>query len=106
MARNENTMSTGLARRSKLVITMKAAWLYDAGRPCGIEASTAKHLAAEAGFNACKQAATIHGGMGYAREVHVERPMREVVNPCLASAGRQMAVNFLAERALDLPKSY
>jgi acyl-CoA dehydrogenase len=88
------------------LITMKAAWLYDAGRPCGIEANAAKYLAAEAGFNACKQSVMTHGGMGYAREFHVERLMREVMLPYLAPVSQQMALNFLAERALDLPKSY
>ena len=34
--------------------TRKAAWLYDSGRACGIEANAAKYLAAEAGFDACK----------------------------------------------------
>ncbi len=88
------------------LMAMKAAWLYDSGRPCGIEANAAKYLAAEAGFNACKQAVMTHGGMGYAREFHVERLMREVMIPYLAPVSQQMALNFLAERALDLPKSY
>ncbi|MDH3596575.1 MAG: acyl-CoA/acyl-ACP dehydrogenase [Rhodospirillales bacterium] len=88
------------------LMAMKAAWLYDNGRPCGIEANAAKYLAAEAGFKACKQAVMTHGGMGYAREFHVERLMREVMIPYLAPVSQQMALNFLAERALDLPKSY
>ena len=29
------------------------------------------------GFNACEQAVLTHGGMGYAKEYHVERLMRE-----------------------------
>ncbi len=88
------------------LMAMKAAWLYDGGHPCGIEANAAKYLAAEAGFNACKQAVMTHGGMGYAREFHVERLLREVMIPYLAPVSQQMALNFLAERALDLPKSY
>jgi acyl-CoA dehydrogenase len=89
-----------------LLSTMKAAWLYDNGRPCGIEANAAKYLAAEAGFNACKQSVMTHGGMGYAREFHVERLMREVMIPYLAPVSQQMALNFIAEHALSLPKSY
>ena len=85
---------------------MKAAWLCDRGQPCGIEANAAKYLAAEAGFDACRQAVLTHGGMGYAREFHVERLMREIMIPCLAPVSQQMALNFIAERALDLPKSY
>ena len=89
-----------------LLSTLKAAWLYDKGRPCGVEANAAKYLAAEAGFNACKQSVSTHGGMGYAREFHVERLMREVMIPYLAPVSQQMALNFIAEHALDLPKSY
>src|SRR5205823_5311345 len=54
------------------LITMKAAWLFDHGRPCGAEANTAKLLAADAGFEACDVAVQTHGGYGYAKEFHVE----------------------------------
>lgn len=85
---------------------MKAAWLYDRGDPCGVEANTAKYLAAEAGFDACKAAVAAHGGMGYAKEFHVERLLREVMVPYLAPVSQQLVLNFIAERALGLPKSY
>ncbi|MBI4594307.1 MAG: acyl-CoA/acyl-ACP dehydrogenase, partial [Candidatus Rokubacteria bacterium] len=35
------------------LLTLKAAWLYDHGRPCGAESNAAKLMAAEAGFEAC-----------------------------------------------------
>ncbi|MHA1114460.1 MAG: acyl-CoA dehydrogenase family protein, partial [Alphaproteobacteria bacterium] len=59
------------------LMAYKAATLYDAGAPCGAEANAAKYLAAEAGFEACTRAVMTHGGMGYAKEFHVERYMRE-----------------------------
>ena len=86
--------------------TLKAATLCDAGKPFGLEANAAKYLAAEAAFKACKQAMTTLGGMGYAREFHVERLLREVMIPYLAPVSQQMILNFVAEKALDLPKSY
>ena len=86
--------------------TMKAAWLYDRGEPCGIAANAAKFLAVEAGFDSCKQAVATHGGMGYAREFHVERLMREIVMLQLAPVSQHLALNYIAERALGLPKSY
>ena len=86
--------------------TMKAAWLYDRGEACGIEANAAKFLAAESGFEACKQAVASHGGMGYAREFHVERLMREIVMLQLAPVSQHMVLNYIAERALGLPRSY
>src|SRR5262249_35424668 len=61
------------------LMMLKAAGLYDAGKPCGVEANAAKYLAAEAGFTACETAVLTHGGMGYAKEFHVERLLREVM---------------------------
>lgn len=95
-----------MALEAAYLSMMQAAWLYDQGQPCGVEANTAKYLAAEAGLNACKQAVVTHGGMGYAREFHVERLLREVMIPYLAPVSQQMVLNFVAERALSLPKSY
>jgi acyl-CoA dehydrogenase len=85
---------------------MKAAWLYDAGKPCGAEANAAKYLAGEAGFHACETAVMTHGGYGYAKEFHVERYLREVMVPRIAPVSPQMALCFIAERVLGLPKSY
>lgn len=83
-----------------------AASLYDAGKPCGAEANSSKLLGARAGYQACLQAVMTHGGMGYAKEYHVERLLREVLISRLAPVSEQMILNFVAERVLDLPKSY
>ena len=88
------------------LMTMKAAALYDAGKACGLEANAAKYLAAEAAFKACETAVLTHGGMGYAREFHVERLFREVLIARIAPVSREMILNFIAEKALGLPKSY
>ena len=88
------------------LMVMKAAALYDAGKPCGAEANAAKYLAGEAGFDACQQAVMTHGGFGYAKEYHVERYLREVIVPRIAPISPQLALSFIAERVLDLPKSY
>jgi len=88
------------------LMVMKAASLYDAGKACGVEANAAKYLAAEAAFKACETAVMTHGGMGYAREFHVERLFREVLIARIAPVSREMILNFLAEKALGLPKSY
>ncbi|WP_173934735.1 acyl-CoA dehydrogenase family protein [Chelativorans sp. Marseille-P2723] len=88
------------------LMVMKAAALYDAGQDCGIEANTAKFLAAEAAFAACETAIQTHGGMGYSAEYHVERYLRECFIPRIAPVSPQMIMNFIAEKALGLPKSY
>jgi acyl-CoA dehydrogenase len=88
------------------LMVMKSAWLYDQGLPCGAEANAAKYLAGEAGFHACEQAVMTHGGMGYAQEYHVERYLRESLIPRIAPVSPQLILSYLAERVLDLPKSY
>jgi acyl-CoA dehydrogenase len=88
------------------LICLKAAWLFDHGQPCGAEANAAKLLAAEAGFEACDAALQTHGGYGYAKEFHVERLWREVRLYKIAPVSQQMALNYLSEHVLGLPKSY
>lgn len=88
------------------LMCMKAAYLYDAGKPCGAEANAAKYLSAEAGFTACERSVMTHGGMGYAKEFHVERYLREVMIARIAPVSRELILSFLAERVLGLPKSY
>lgn len=88
------------------LMVMKAASLYDAGQPCGAEANAAKYLSGEAGFDACQQAVMTHGGFGYAKEYHVERYLREVMVPRIAPISPQLVLSYIAERVLELPKSY
>jgi len=88
------------------LMVFKAATLFDKGEECGVEANTAKYLAAEAGYEACQTAVMSMGGMGYAKEYHVERYLREVLIPRIAPVSPHQIMNFIAERVLDLPKSY
>jgi len=88
------------------LMVFKAAALYDKGEPCGAEANAAKYLAAEACFHACEQAMLTHGGMGYAKEYHIERYLREAMIPRLAPVSPQLILCFIAEKVLGLPKSY
>jgi acyl-CoA dehydrogenase len=88
------------------LMMLKAAALYDAGKPCGAEANTAKYLASEAGYRACEQAILTHGGMGYAKEYQVERYFREIMIARIAPVSREMILSFVAEQVLGQPKSY
>lgn len=88
------------------LMVFKAAWAYDQGLPCGAEANAAKYLAAEASFFACEQAMLTHGGMGYAKEYHVERYLREAWIPRLAPVSMQLILSYIAENVLGQPKSY
>jgi acyl-CoA dehydrogenase len=88
------------------LLVREAAGLYDQGAPCGAEANAAKYLAAEAAFRACERAILTHGGYGYAREYHVERYLREAQIARIAPVSPQLALCYIAERVLGLPKSY
>ena len=88
------------------LMAFNAADLYDRGLPCGAEANAAKYLAAEAAFETCTNAVMTHGGMGYAKEYHVERYLREVMIHRIAPISPPLLLSFLAERVLGLPKSY
>ncbi len=87
-------------------MVLKGAWLYDQHQPCGAEANSAKFLGARAGYDAALQAVLTHGGFGYAKEYHVERLLREVTVTRIAPITEQLILCFIAEKMLDLPKSY
>jgi acyl-CoA dehydrogenase len=95
-----------MALEAAWAMVMKGAWLYDHHQPCGAEANTAKFLGARAGYDAALQAVLTHGGMGYAKEYHVERLLREVTMTRIAPITEQLILSFVAEKVLGLPKSY
>lgn len=96
--------------------TYHAARLYDASSrgedksirqdAVGVAANSAKYLAAEAAFTACERAVMTHGGMGYAMEYDVERWLRECLVPRIAPVSREMIMNYISEKVLQLPRSY
>ena len=82
------------------LMAFRAAALYDAGEACGAEANAAKYLAAEAAFKTCETALMTHGGMGYAKEFHVERYLRKSLITRIAPVTPHMIMNFIAEKVL------
>jgi len=88
------------------LMARNAAWRYDQGLSCGREANMAKWLCADAGFKTADQAIQTHGGMGYAREYHVERYFRESRILRIAPVSQEMVMNYVSNHVLGLPKSY
>jgi len=91
------------------LLMLRAAAAYDRGDEAGqvgAFANAAKYFAAEAGHRACETAVLTHGGMGYAREFHVERFFREIQIARIAPISPQLILSHIAERVLGLPKSY
>lgn len=94
------------ALESAYWMCLRAAQLYDSGKPCGAEANAAKFLGARAAFDAATRAVLTHGGMGYAREYQVERLFRESILTRIVPVTEQLILSYIAENVLEQPKSY
>ena len=84
------------------LLTHKAGALSDAGEPSNIEASMAKLLASEMATRACLDAIQIHGGMGYTKEVPVERYMRDAKLCEIGEGSSQIQRMIIARHLLEL----
>lgn len=83
-----------------------ATTLFDAGKPCGAEANTAKLLASQASFQAGNAAMMAFGGNGFAAEYDIERKFRETKLLEIAPVNNNLVLAFLGQRVLGLPRSY
>src|SRR5262245_54967566 len=91
------------------LLVLRAAAAYDRhddANTVGAFANAAKYYAGEAGARACETAMLTHGGMGYAKEFHVERYFREAQIARIAPVMAQLILSNIGERVLGLPKSY
>lgn len=88
------------------LMNLKAATLYDLGRPYGTEANMAKYLAGHAAGLATDRAIQTLGGMGYSKEYHVERLWRDARLFRVAPVSEEMILNYVAQHDLGLPRSY
>jgi len=55
------------------MLTYKAAWIYDQGKPVSMATSIAKAFAGRAAMEVTDEAIQIYGGYGYLADYHVER---------------------------------
>ncbi|MCZ7659693.1 MAG: acyl-CoA/acyl-ACP dehydrogenase [Xanthobacteraceae bacterium] len=84
----------------------KAASLFDRGLPYGTEANVAKLIASQGASNGIEHAMQTLGGMGFAKETHLERLWRDARLFRFAPISEQMILNFIAMQNLGLPRSY
>ena len=68
-------MATG--NQTARLLTYKATWLKDQGRPYGHAAAIAKLFASETSSLCANHAVQVHGGYGYCEEYPVERYLRD-----------------------------
>jgi acyl-CoA dehydrogenase len=92
--------------RAADLMRFDAAQKFDSGVPCGPEANMAKHLAAEASWEAADVAMQTHGGYGVAEEYDIERKFRETRLFRIAPLSSNLILSYIAEHILGLPRSY
>ena len=84
----------------------KAAALHDAGRAYGSEANMAKLIAAQAAAEGIERAMQAMGGMGYAKEMHLERLWRDARLFRFAPVSEEMILNYIAVHDLGMARGY
>ena len=85
--------------------THRAAWLESQGRPCGVEATTAKCLTAEYATAGADAGIQILGGNGYAAAYDMQRYWRDVRLMQIGPITGEMCRNYVGE-SLGLPRSF
>jgi acyl-CoA dehydrogenase len=88
------------------LMNYKAAVLFDRGLPYVTEANVAKLLASQAASAAIEQSMQTMGGMGYSKDMHVERLWRDARLARFAPISEEMILNFIANQNLGMPRSY
>lgn len=88
------------------LMNYKAASLCDSGLPYGSEANVGKLIASQAASSGIEHAMQTLGGMGFAKETHLERLWRDARLFRFAPISEQMILNFIAMQNLGMPRSY
>lgn len=96
---------TALELELARLITYKAAWLLDAGKPCHMEAAMAKLYSSEMAFRAGTRGLDVFAGYGVTLEYDMQRYFRDSRQCTFSPISNEMSRNFIAEQ-LGLPKSY
>lgn len=91
---------------SARLLNYKAATNFDMNLPYSNEANAAKLIAAQAVARATERSMQTMGGMGYAKEFHVERLWRDCRLFRFAPVSEEMLLNYVANHELKMPKGY
>src|SRR3989338_3384432 len=84
------------------LLTLRAAYLKDAGRPAMHAAAMAKLFASETGMKAATRAVQIHGGAGYITEFPVERIFRDAKLTEIGEGTSEIQRTVIARELLQL----
>jgi acyl-CoA dehydrogenase len=88
------------------LMRIRAAELFDDGKPCGAEANMAKLLAADASWEAANVAVQTYGGFGFAEDYDIERKFRETRLYQVAPVSTNLILSYIGEHVLGLPRSF
>jgi alkylation response protein AidB-like acyl-CoA dehydrogenase len=83
------------------LLTLRAAYGKDQGRPVMAEASMAKVFAAEVAMKCATKAVQIHGGYGYTREFPIERFFRDAKLCEIGEGTSEVQRNLIARHLLE-----
>ncbi len=92
--------------RAADLMRFEAAARFDRGEASGPEANMAKHLAAEASWQAANAALQTYGGFGFATEYDIERKFRETRLYQIAPISTNMILAYVGQHVLGMPRSY
>jgi alkylation response protein AidB-like acyl-CoA dehydrogenase len=84
------------------LLTLRAAWLKDSGRPAMHAAAMAKVFASEAAMKAATKAVQVHGGAGYITEFPVERIFRDAKLTEIGEGTSEIQRMVIARKILQL----
>ena len=92
--------------QASLLMTQRAAAIYDAGEDAGEASNTAKFIAADLSVFALDRAIQTHGGNGMAQEYGLADLWFIARVQQIAPVSREMTLNYFAQNSLKLGKSY
>jgi acyl-CoA dehydrogenase len=87
------------------LLTWRAAWMMNRGRPNNLEASIAKAKAGLAVTRICQKAVELLGPVGYSRKILVEKWFRDAKINDIFEGTQQINQLIVARRILDYPSS-
>jgi acyl-CoA dehydrogenase len=87
------------------LITYKATWLLEQGKPCHLEAAMAKLVSSEMAFKAATRGLDIFAGYGVTIDYDMQRYFRDSRQCTFSPISNEMVRNFIAEQ-YGLPRSY
>ena len=99
-------VDAALGIESARSLVVRAAEVEAAGGEADILATMAKLAASQAATKATQDAMNVLAGLGFSREVPVQRWFRDIRLWTFAPVSDEMCRNFLGERWLGLPRSY